>query len=205
MALCSIAGPAWAEVLCADDLVPQGMAVTATGTAPTCTGACRAREVEPVCGPIIKICAGQPIPRGYQLDSVTTMPACQCLGPEDNAYVLRYVGTKDQSDQYGDSAGDLDALQNQDVISQDQSDVSGSNQAPYGMPPFGNILCMRVPSYGNVPEGLSYPPGSYGGNSFMPSSPNGSYGPSGGMYAPAPVPTPPRWNSQQDEPFRVGQ
>src|SRR5208283_1182994 len=52
-----------AEVLCADDIVPLGMAVTATGTAPSCDGSCRAREIKPVCGLVMKICAGQPMPR----------------------------------------------------------------------------------------------------------------------------------------------
>lgn len=91
-----------AEVICAANLPPQGMVVVATGTAPTCTGACRAREVQPACGPIMKICANQPIPEGYVLDGITTSPACQCLGDEDNAYVIRYVETKPGQAYYGD-------------------------------------------------------------------------------------------------------
>jgi hypothetical protein len=104
-----------AEVLCADDIVPAGMAVTATGTAASCAGACRAREVEPACGPVMKICAGQPVPAGYVLDSITTMPACQCLGSQDNAYVIRYPS------------------------------VAQSQLFPYGNPPFGNVLCVTGP------------------------------------------------------------
>jgi hypothetical protein len=92
-----------AETVCADDLVPEGMAVTATGTTATCAGACRARETQAVCGALMKICAGQSIPKGYIVDSVTTVPACQCLGSEDNAYVIRYVGTKDETDLSADS------------------------------------------------------------------------------------------------------
>jgi len=81
------------EIICADDIVPEGMAVTATGTAATCAGACRARETQSVYGAVMKICAAQPIPKGYVLDSVTSMPSCQCLGMEDNAYVIRFVGS----------------------------------------------------------------------------------------------------------------
>jgi hypothetical protein len=81
-----------AEVVCADDIVPSGMAVTATGTAPSCDGSCRAREIQPVCGLVMKICAGQPIPQGYTLDSITSMPGCQCLGFDGDAYVIRYTG-----------------------------------------------------------------------------------------------------------------
>ena len=62
------------------------------GTAPSCDGSCRAREIKPVCGLVMKICAGQPIPKGYTLDSITSMPGCQCLGFDDDAYVIRYTG-----------------------------------------------------------------------------------------------------------------
>ena len=64
-----------AEILCADDLVPLGMAVTATGTAPTSDGSCRAKEIKPACGLVMKICDGQPIPDGYTIDSVTRRAA----------------------------------------------------------------------------------------------------------------------------------
>ncbi|MHB8381112.1 MAG: hypothetical protein ACYDC3_02055 [Candidatus Binataceae bacterium] len=37
------------------------------------------------------ICAHQPVPEGYALDSVTTSPDCRCLGDEDNAYVIRRI------------------------------------------------------------------------------------------------------------------
>jgi hypothetical protein len=94
ISLLILAKPAYvsAEVLCADDVVPFGMAVTATGTAPSCDGSCRAREISPVCGLVMKICAGQPIPKDYTLDSITSMPGCQCLGFDDDAYVIRYTG-----------------------------------------------------------------------------------------------------------------
>jgi hypothetical protein len=35
------------------------------------------------------VCANQPLPSGYSLDSITTTPDCLCLGDEDNAYVIR--------------------------------------------------------------------------------------------------------------------
>ena len=76
-------------VICAGNVPPEGMVITATGTSSTCAGACRARTVEPVTGPIMIICAGQPIPEYYETESTTTTPACNCVGEEDNAYVIR--------------------------------------------------------------------------------------------------------------------
>jgi hypothetical protein len=35
------------------------------------------------------ICAGQPIPQYYETESTTTTAACNCIGEEDNAYVIR--------------------------------------------------------------------------------------------------------------------
>src|ERR1700747_1377249 len=90
--------PTMAEVICADDVAPEGMIITATGTAASCAGACRAREMKPACGPVIKICAGQPIPKGYILESITTTPACECVGSDDNAYIIRYVGTRNETE-----------------------------------------------------------------------------------------------------------
>jgi hypothetical protein len=80
---------AWSEVICAGDVPPEGLVVTATGTAPSCNGACRARKVQPVFGEIMKICADQPIPKGYVLDGITATPACRCLGTEENAYIIK--------------------------------------------------------------------------------------------------------------------
>jgi hypothetical protein len=78
-----------AEIVCAEDIAPSDMVVTATGTSSVCHGSCRARKLELVRGPIMIICAQQPVPQGYVLDSITTSPACSCLGDEDNAYAIR--------------------------------------------------------------------------------------------------------------------
>lgn len=80
---------AWSEVICAGNIPPEGLVVTATGTAPTCNGACRARKVQPVYGEIMKICSDQPIPKGYVLDGITSTPACRCLGADENAYIIK--------------------------------------------------------------------------------------------------------------------
>jgi hypothetical protein len=32
---------------------------------------------------------GQPIPDGYELENLTSVPACDCVGAQDNAYVIR--------------------------------------------------------------------------------------------------------------------
>jgi len=78
-----------AEIVCAEDIAPSDMVVTATGTSSVCRGSCRARKLELVRGPIMIICAQQPVPKGYVLDSITTSPSCRCLGDEDNAYAIR--------------------------------------------------------------------------------------------------------------------
>ena len=78
-----------ATIICAGDVPPEDMVITASGTSVTCAGACRSRQVEPVDGPVMVICAGQPIPRFYETQSVTTVPACNCVADQDNAYVIR--------------------------------------------------------------------------------------------------------------------
>jgi hypothetical protein len=208
------------EVVCTDDVIPQGMAVTATGTAANCAGACRAREVEPVCGPIMNICAGQPIPKGYVLDSVTTMPACRCLGATDDGYVIRYTGNGDQA---------VSPYRSTDP--QDASDLDSSGEQTgyaYENPPFGNLLCVNnwgaSRGYGNVPRGSSVvspstgagpqpydnpPPmggnaGSYSPGSLTPGAAPNNPGAPVGSSAPW-LGSSSDWNDQQSEPFRVGQ
>lgn len=78
-----------ALVICAGDVPPDDMVITATGTSVTCTGSCRSRQIEPVEGPVMVICADQPIPKFYETQSVTTLPACNCIADQDNAYVIR--------------------------------------------------------------------------------------------------------------------
>jgi hypothetical protein len=78
-----------ALVICAGDVPPEDMVITATGTSVTCAGACRSRQIEPVDGPVMVICAGQPIPKFWETQSVTTLPACNCIADQDNAYVIR--------------------------------------------------------------------------------------------------------------------
>ena len=194
LALCVWSFPqrARGEVVCADDLVPEGMAVTATGTSANCAGACRAREIMPVCGPVFKICAGQPIPKGYALDGVTTMPNCACLGSGDNGLVIRYIGYKHDPV--------LDAPMES---AQQQQQQQQRLEHPYGDPPFGNLLCASNPLYGSPPAG-GQPYGgvpSFYGNGPPPYAP--PYG-SAGLGAPAGQPSP-IWNDQPNEPFRVGQ
>lgn len=205
-----LSGPALAEIICADDLLPEGMAVTATGTSPSCAGSCRAREMKPVCGAVMKICASEPIPKGYVLDSITTTPGCQCVGAEDNAYVIRYVGIQDEpglsfetdpsaSDRYQHGDGSFG-----DFSSQGPTGFLERERYPYGDPPFGNVLCatksMQAQPYGNPP--LASPPQARGLQ--LPDS--GFQLPDNGASSPWSV-SPPSWNSndQQSEPFRVGQ
>lgn len=184
-----------AEILCADDTIPAGMAITATGTAASCAGACRARKTKPVCGPIMKICAGQPIPRGYILDSLTSMPGCECLGSEDNGYVIRYVGMRDQPSLSESDPTDDDV--NPYVGSKTGSDENNAAHRAYGDPPFGNLLCQNTPI--NVPSTGSLPAlpitGLSNSNPYAPQLPGIA-----GQTAP-----PPSWDYQQSEPFRLGQ
>lgn len=85
--------PQRAVVICAGNTAPAGTVVTATGSSPVCSGSCQARKIQPVRGDIMIICARQPIPRNYVLESVTTAPRCNCLGDQDNAYVIRLATT----------------------------------------------------------------------------------------------------------------
>ncbi len=78
-----------ALIICAGDVPPDDMVITATGTSVTCAGSCRSRQIEPVDGPVMVICADQPIPKFYETQSVTTLPACNCIADQDNAYVIR--------------------------------------------------------------------------------------------------------------------
>ncbi|MGH8012173.1 MAG: hypothetical protein ACREQ4_06730 [Candidatus Binataceae bacterium] len=123
--------------MCAGNVTPAGMVITATGTSPSCSGSCQARRLAPACGLIMKICADQPIPKGYQLDGITSTPACDCLGREDNAYVIKY--------QFEDADGEeADPLREEPG---DPSEISAQERAaindPYGYPPFGNTLCLE--------------------------------------------------------------
>ncbi len=194
-----------AEVLCADDIVPLGMAVTATGTAPSCDGSCRAREIKPVCGLVMKICAGQPIPRGYTLDSITSMPGCQCLGFDDDAYVIRYTGPDGPA-----------------ALLSSNNPQPGDNSANHSLP-FGNPLCMANAAQtwlgGGGSAGMppwssqGYPaapyPGAQGMAPWMEGAPGMATIPPGMLGVPstgAPGQYGSPWNNQtEEEPFRVGQ
>ena len=207
-----------AETVCADDIVPEGMAVIATGTTATCAGACRARETQAICGPIMKICGDQPIPKGYVVDSVTTIPACQCLGPENNAYVIRYSGTRDEAGlsqdsgtAYGDSpyidSEDKSAPDNEDAtkLSEDATKRSFEARYPYGNPPFGNLLCATN-ARERQPYGYSLPgqANDMNLNGLQPSA--GALPQQPGMPSSWGYPaSPPSWDYRQSEPFRVGQ
>ena len=92
-----------AVIVCAGNTPPSGTVITATGSSPVCSGSCQARKVQPVNGDIMIICAQQPIPPNYVLESVTSTPQCKCLGDHDNAYVIR-LSTHGQSNssQYGE-------------------------------------------------------------------------------------------------------
>ena len=52
-----------ALIICAGDVPPDDMVITATGTSVTCAGSCRSRQIEPVDGPVMVICADQADPQ----------------------------------------------------------------------------------------------------------------------------------------------
>ncbi|HXN87091.1 MAG TPA: hypothetical protein VN867_13540, partial [Candidatus Binataceae bacterium] len=79
------------QIICAGNIPPEGTIITATGNSVECGGSCRARRIEQVHGHIMVICAQQPVPDNYEIQSLTSTPACNCLGEEDNAYVIRAV------------------------------------------------------------------------------------------------------------------
>lgn len=75
--------------ICAGNVPPEGMVIASTGNSVICGGSCRSRQVIPIKGAIMVICAQQPIPKDYEIQSVTTSPSCMCLGDDDNAFVIR--------------------------------------------------------------------------------------------------------------------
>jgi hypothetical protein len=77
------------STICMGDIPPDGMVITAATTSSICGGSCRTLILEPLHGSVMLICANQPIPARYTLQSVTTSPSCACLGGEDNSYVIR--------------------------------------------------------------------------------------------------------------------
>jgi hypothetical protein len=79
------------QTICAGNIPPEGTIITATGNSVDCGGSCRARRIEPLHGHIMVICAQQPIPDDYEIQSLTTTPMCNCIGEEDNAYVIRAI------------------------------------------------------------------------------------------------------------------
>jgi hypothetical protein len=79
------------QTICAGNIPPEGTIITATGSSLDCGGSCRARRIEPLHGHIMVICAQQPIPDNYEIQSLTTTPVCNCIGEEDNAYVIRAI------------------------------------------------------------------------------------------------------------------
>jgi type II secretory pathway pseudopilin PulG len=79
------------QTICAGNIPPEGTIITATGNSIDCGGSCRARRIEPLHGHIMVICSQQPIPDNYEIQSVTTTPSCNCIGEEDNAYVIRAI------------------------------------------------------------------------------------------------------------------
>jgi len=89
VALAPIASIAAAQMICAGNIPPEGTVITATGTSDSCPGSCRARDTQPAQQSIMVICSGQPIPEGYELEGFTSVPACDCIGAQDNAYVIR--------------------------------------------------------------------------------------------------------------------
>ena len=84
--------PSADQTICAGNVPPDGTVIVATGSSPQCGGSCRGRQVDKIHGAVMVICAQQPIPIGYELQSVTSAPACNCIGEDDNAYVIRRTG-----------------------------------------------------------------------------------------------------------------
>jgi hypothetical protein len=190
------------NIMCAGNVAPPGMVITATGTAPSCSGSCQARKLTPACGVVLKICAGQPVPKGYEIDGVTSTPACDCLGREDNAYVIRY--------QFKDADGEeADPLREQPA---DPTEMSAEERSaindPYGYPPFGNTLCLEQERQrGEFSHSYGMPQQQLPPSGQMQQNPGGAQFPYPQQYQPQQQPyrtyVPP--DEYNVEPFRVGQ
>jgi hypothetical protein len=176
---------AWSEVVCAGDIPPEGLVVTATGTAPSCNGACRARRIQPVFGEIMKICADQPIPKGYVLDGITTTPACRCLGNDENAYIIKRKPL--------DYGYDYDQ-----TLMPPQSPMPMAGQtAPSGVPP--SSYPYPYPNQ-NQNQASPYANQQYGPASAAPPGYPNNVSPYG--YGPAPMGNYPPY---EQEPMRIGE
>jgi hypothetical protein len=186
--LIAAAIPCRAQVICSGDIPPQGTVVTATGTSSICGGSCRARRFEPVWGTTMVICAQQPIPKHYVLESVTSSPLCRCLGGQDNAYVIRF-NPPEATEEGGEPQ--------QPWASPTPMPPASGNRWPQAGPPFG---APQGPTW--PPPGASVPPnGAYGAYAPWPYGPaqQGPYAtPWGEPYNSLP------YGGTQQVPFQVG-
>jgi hypothetical protein len=76
------------EWICSPAPPPAGLVVTASGSVPSCDGACGGKYVEPL-RPYMVICAGQPIPEHYELIGTETNAACRCVAQVENASIIQ--------------------------------------------------------------------------------------------------------------------
>ena len=81
----------WSQTICVPELPPDGMVITATGDSSGCNSPCSARRIDKVFGKLMKICSGQPIPDGWQIDGTGSTPQCRCLGDAENTFFIRRV------------------------------------------------------------------------------------------------------------------
>ncbi|GEM_PF-2549537 len=194
----ALAAYARAEIICAGDIPPEGMVITATGTAPSCDGACRARKIQPVFGEVMKICADQPIPEGYVLDGLTNTPACKCLGSDQNAYIIK---RKPRNVGYG---------YDETLIPSEQSPIYGTPFTQPGAGGYGQQPLPYPPPYSpQAPAayGAPVPPGGAGQAPQAMGLAPGNNPPAPNSLPPGYYPPPGYYYSQpyDTEPMRIGE
>jgi hypothetical protein len=86
--LFTVGGSQAGEWICSPAPPPNGLVVTASGSVPSCEGACGGKYVEPLSSYMV-ICAGQPIPEHYELIGTETSPACKCIARVENAFIIQ--------------------------------------------------------------------------------------------------------------------
>ncbi len=74
--------------VCMNRNPPEGTVITKSVRDPACNGQCRS-EIEIPTRDRMVICRGQSIPKGYEIELLTSTPDCSCAGGDQNAYTIK--------------------------------------------------------------------------------------------------------------------
>ena len=74
--------------VCMNRNPPEGTVITRSVRDPGCKGQCESDLVIPMSDRMV-ICRGQSIPKGYEIELLTSTPDCACVGSGQNAYTIK--------------------------------------------------------------------------------------------------------------------